>query len=102
MYSLYAGGQFSPIEEPKYTTGTPPRVSRPSRQETIRDNALLSELTGGISQIFGRIGKQFTLDRFDAGDILLVLIILFLFLEGDNLDVVITLGLIFLLGLHDD
>ena len=40
---------------------------------------------------------------FDTGDILLVLIILFLYLEdGDNLELVITLGLLLLLGLEDE
>ena len=46
--------------------------------------------------------KNFSLDRFDTGDILLVLIILFLLVEGDDLELVITLGLLLLLGLADD
>ena len=46
--------------------------------------------------------KHFKLENFDTGDILLVLIILFLYLEsGDNLELVITLGLLLLLGLDD-
>ena len=40
--------------------------------------------------------KNFSLDRFDTGDILLVLIILFLLVEGDDLELVITLGLMLL------
>lgn len=37
----------------------------------------------------------------DTGDILLILIALLLFLDGDNLELVITLGLMLLLGLGD-
>jgi hypothetical protein len=78
--------------------------------------SLLSGLFGGssplkgLSSLFGSgdsagggglgsLLKQFKLDSLDTGDILLVLIILFLFLEGDNLEVVITLGLLLLMGL---
>ena len=60
---------------------------------------LLQDVTGGISKLLGNVFRQFSPGQFDTGDILLVLIILFLFLEGDNLEVVITLGLMLLLGL---
>ena len=63
---------------------------------------LLEGLTGGVGELLGGVLKQFSLDRFDTGDILLVLIILFLLVEGDDLELVITLGLMLLLGLGDD
>lgn len=46
--------------------------------------------------------KSLHLDGLDSGDILLLLIILLVFLEGDNTELVITLGLMLLLGLGDD
>lgn len=51
--------------------------------------------SGGLSALL----KQFKLDSLDTGDILLMLILLFLFLEGDNLELIITLGLLLLMGL---
>lgn len=62
------------------------------------DSDLLGELTGGIRDTLSGIFQDFSLKNLDSGDILLLLIILFLFLEGDNLDLVIALGLMFLLG----
>jgi len=46
--------------------------------------------------------KSLHLDGLDSGDILLLLIILLVFLEGDNTELVITLGLMLLLGLGDN
>lgn len=43
--------------------------------------------------------KSLKLDGLDTGDILLLLILLFLFLEGDDMELIITLGLVLLLGL---
>ena len=65
-------------------------------------NDLVGEITGGLGQLLEGVRKHFSLENFDTGDILLVLIILFLYLEGDNLELVITLGLMLLLGLGDD
>ena len=49
----------------------------------------------GLAGIF----KLLKLEELDTGDILLLLIMLFLFLEGDDMELVITLGLILLLSL---
>jgi hypothetical protein len=38
------------------------------------------------------------LDNIDSGDLLLLLIILFLLVEGDDLELVIALGLVLLMG----
>ena len=58
---------------------------------------------GLLEGITGRLGgllKGVHLEKLDSGDILLVLILLFLFLESDdNLELVITLGLLLLFGL---
>ena len=63
---------------------------------------MLKELTGGLGEVLGGVLKHFSPERIDTGDILLALILLFLFLEGDNLELVITLGLMLLLGLGED
>lgn len=73
----------------------PPEPNRPK-------NDLVGEVTRGLGQLLDGVMKHFSLEHFDTGDILLVLIILFLYLEdGDNLELVITLGLLLLLGLDD-
>ena len=75
-----------------------PRPADSSRSK----NDLIGEITGGLGQLLDGVLKHFSLENFDTGDILLVLIILFLYLEGDNLELVITLGLLLLLGLGGD
>lgn len=55
------------------------------------------ENAGGLTGIL----KKLNLDGMDTGDILLMLIILLVFLDGDNLDLVIALGVMLLLGLND-
>ena len=75
-----------------------PRPTGPSPSK----NDLIGEITGGLGQLLNGVRKHFSLENFDTGDILLVLIILFLYLEGDNLELVITLGLMLLLGLGDE
>ena len=45
--------------------------------------------------------KNLHLDKIDSGDILLLLIALYLWKEGDDPDIVIALGLMLLMGLWD-
>lgn len=81
---------------PSFSASPRPMGPSPSK------NDLVGEITGGLGQLLDGVRKHFSLENFDTGDILLVLIILFLYLEGDNLELVITLGLMLLLGLGDD
>lgn len=75
------------------------RPSEPGRSK----NDLVRDVTRGLGQLLDGVMKHFSLEHFDTGDILLVLIILFLYLEdGDNLELVITLGLLLLLGLDGE
>lgn len=77
----------------------PGGASRPQEPDRSK-NDLVGEVARGLGQLLDGIKKHFSLEHFDTGDILLVLIILFLYLEdGDNLELVITLGLLLLLGL---
>ena len=51
----------------------------------------------GLSGLLRSIG----LEDIDSGDVLLLLIILYLLVEGDDLELVIALGLVLLMGLGD-
>jgi hypothetical protein len=74
-----------------------------SKSEKPRETNLplsgLASLLGGGGGSLQSIFQKLQLDTLDTGDILLVLILLFLFLEGDNTEMVITLGLLLLMGL---
>ena len=93
-----AQGQNRPNQPRSGQNRPAPRPMGPSPSK----NDLVGEITGGLGQLLDGVRKHFSLENFDTGDILLVLIILFLYLEGDNLELVITLGLMLLLGLGDD
>ena len=51
--------------------------------------------TGGIAKLL----KGLQLDRWDTGDLLLLVLVLLLLLEGGDTELLITLGLILVLGL---
>lgn len=53
---------------------------------------------GGLAGLF----KTLHLENLDTGDVLLLLIILYLLVEGDDLDLVIALGLVLIMGLGED
>lgn len=101
MYNHYMDGTFAPLSQPATSAKTNPIAPRQNAGRN-RQNDLLGDVTGSLSKLLGGFGKHFSLAQLDTGDILLVLIILFLFLEGDNLELVITLGLMLLFGLSDD
>ena len=108
MYSQYQGNRSFIAMEPE--PESPPEQGKkdPSSRRAspqgpaVKASPLLGELTGGLSQLLSGVRKHFSLESLDTGDILLVLIILFLYLEGDNLELAITLGLMLLLGLGED
>lgn len=79
---------------------------RPERTKHDEKNPPPPPPSGGLFSpegLTGRLGgllKQLSLKKTDSGDLLILLILLFLFLESDdNLDLVITLGLLLLFGL---
>jgi len=59
------------------------------------------ELIPGKEGLSGFL-KTLRLDKIDSGDVLLLLIMLYLLVEGDDLELVIALGLTLLMGLGDD
>ena len=95
MYSQYSDGHFHPLAEFKkqHTATAPP----PPKGSKIHNSVL-----NDVSRLFGNFGILFSNGQIDTGDILLVLILLFLLLEGDNLELVITLGLLLLFGFKED
>ena len=95
MYNRYMFGSFSPVIHPH-----PPREKN-SASNSINEKPFKKGIQDSLSSLLSGLNPQKLLGRFDPGDILLVLIILFLCYEGDNLELVITLGLILLFGLED-
>lgn len=105
MYNRYIPNDTSYERIPEQKAA-PSRTSEPQRhrQETRRppppSSPKGSNPLEGITGKLGGLLKNFHLEELDSGDILLVLILLFLFLESDdNLELVITLGLLLLFGL---
>lgn len=92
-----------------YSDGAP-RGQRPVGEGPVRGKGGLGSIFGGlgdglgdgIGQTVESLLRSFHLENIDTGDILLALIVLFLILEdGDNLDLIITLGLMILFSLGD-
>lgn len=97
MYNHYQNScDYIPVE-----TGPSVRPSPPDAREHRTPTAPPIGTGSSLQQLFSGIAGTLKFDRFDTGDILLVLIILFLLLEGDNLELIITLGLVLLLGLGE-
>ena len=97
MYNHYQNAfDYVTVEAEPSPPTHPPKDKTPHKA-----SPLLGEVTGGIQQFLSGIAGSFSLSSFDSGDILLILIILLLLLEGDNLELIITLGLMLLLGLGD-
>ena len=65
------------------------------QEQPFQSEAAATEKKGGLSALL----KGLKLDELDTGDVLLLLILLFLFLDDreDNLELLITLGLMLLL-----
>lgn len=106
MYNRYipSGTSYERVTEQK-----PPSSHGPGPQQRPRAEARRppppppQKGAGPLEGITGWLGgllKNVHLEGLDSGDILLVLILLFLFLESDdNLELVITLGLLLAFGL---
>ena len=89
MYNRYIHrGDFIPTE--------PPEQGRTEAQPPRR-NGLLGGLFNGAPDVNG-ILKMFHLDRFDKGDILLLLVLVYLFIESEDEDWLIVLALVLLMG----
>lgn len=106
MYNRYIPEDvsYTPIEPPpEPPCGPAPESGRPSFRDFLSGKEGLSGLLGARegNSLSGLL-KSLHLDNIDAGDILLLLILLYLLVEGDDLELVIALGLTLLMGLGDD
>ena len=96
MYHQYMFGNFSPVIQPSVSSGNPQNRKKGTTSKSPQEAPI-----AGLSDLLGGFGIKNALSKFDTGDILLILIVLFLFLEGDNLELVITLGLMLFFGLEE-
>lgn len=100
MYNRYIPQDvsYTPVEE------TPSGPRRPPFR--------LPDFLGGKEGLSGLLGERegsglsgllrsLRLEGIDSGDVLLLLIMLYLLVEGDDLELVIALGLVLLMGLGD-
>lgn len=100
MYNRYIprDSHYEQVREPNYNSSPirPPKNAQRPPPPSAKGENPLAGIVGGLSGLL----KNFHLEKLDSGDILLVLILLFLFLErDDNLELVITLGLLLVFGL---
>lgn len=111
MYNRYipADGGYAPVPSAQAgaTSRWPPpaQPSPPPRGgQGLLDGVKrgLGDGLEGIRESLGGLLRSFHGGELDLGDVLLALIVLFLILEdGDNLDVIITLGLMILFSLGE-
>lgn len=103
MYNRYIPEDMSytPVDSfppPEQSRGRSEPGGR-SRQAPFRlPDFLTGKEGGGLSGLL----KTLRLDRLDSGDILLLLITLYLLVEGDDIELVIALGLVLLMGFGED
>ena len=98
-------GMYNPyIERPKPSGDKGGEPAGPNRSRTGPGPL------GGLFRLFGQeqkdagmtgILKTLGLEQVDTGDILLLLILLLLVTEGDDMEMVVTLALMLLMGLGD-
>ena len=114
MYNRYIpqGGTYTrvrieddpppPVRQPESPAPPPPAGAAGQKGRALPELSSLlfgrGEQGGGVSGLL----KALKLDDLDSGDVLLLLIVLFLLVEGDDLELVIALGLVLIMGLNGD
>ena len=97
---------------PQDVSYTPVEEKPPGRPGAARPAFRLPDFLGGKEGLSGLLGdregsglsgllKSLRLEGIDSGDVLLLLIMLYLLVEGDDLELVIALGLVLLMGLGE-
>lgn len=81
--------------EPRITAQPPPLRTLFSQKN------ILSNLIDKEKGSLGTLMKSFKLERFDSGDLLVLLIVLLLISEGDDWDPVIALGIFLFLEIME-
>ncbi len=115
MYNRYIPQDTSyvRVEEPAKASPPPPPDSggRPSGGnsaprfrgvEDLFSKRGLGGLLGGRDGGLHGLLRALKLDNIDTGDVLLLLIILLLLSEGDDLDLVVALGVVLLMSLGEE
>ncbi len=115
MYNRYIPQDTSyvRVEEPAGTPPPPPPDSggRPAGGnsaprfrgvEDLLSRSGLGGLLGGRDGGLNGLLRALKLDNIDTGDVLLLLIILLLLSEGDDLDLVVALGVVLLMSLGEE
>lgn len=74
---------------------------RPRSQGRSRSSAPPPRLPEGVSSSLKGLISSLGLEKLDSGDLLLFLILLLLLKEGDDLEMIIALGLALLMGLGE-
>ncbi|MFQ9916216.1 MAG: hypothetical protein ACLRWQ_07340 [Flavonifractor plautii] len=96
MYNRYIpnGASYTRVleEDAPPTQTVPPDAPPPEPDAEALESA---KPASGL----GKLLRGLKLDGLDTGDVLLLLILLFLFLEGDDMELVITLGLLLCAGI---
>lgn len=82
-----------PRSEPRERSQSPSQ-SRPGQSPS----GLLEGAQSSLKSLISSLG----LEKLDSGDLLLFLILLLLLKEGDDLEMILALGLTLLMGLGDD
>lgn len=97
MYNRYIpnGASYTRVTE----DDTPPASHRHAPAPPTREERIPPPPRGKKQSGLAGLLKSLKLEDLDAGDILLLLIILLIFLDGEDIELVITLGLLLLLGL---
>lgn len=106
MYNRYIreGGSpesmFSPIQD--HRAEKREEIGR-EVHEKARAGGLFDGLFDGLGGLFGKGGGGFGLGNFfrdlEIGDLILIAILVLMFIDGENFEVIIILGLVLLLGL---
>ena len=96
MYNRYITEDvsYAPVEQApaSRTAGGKPAFHLP---EFLSGGGLTKERLSGLL-------KTLRLDSLDSGDVLLLLILLYLLVEGEDIDLVIALGLVLFMGLGEN
>ncbi|NBI65324.1 hypothetical protein D1646_00580 [Pseudoflavonifractor sp. 60] len=105
MYNRYIPEDvsYTPVERPP-TPSPPPRA--PQRGQPLRLPDFLTGKDGLASLLGGKeeggLSGALKNLHLDSGDILLLLIMLYLLVEGEDIDLAIALGLTLLMGLGEE
>ena len=108
MYNRYIPQEedYIPVAPPPQSPPPPPPRAERAGGQSAPGSSVLSALgLGNLGSLFsgaeGLVSRLLP-DNVDAGDILLLLIVLYLLAEGDDLDLVIALGLVLIMGLNGE